>query len=364
MGITCAIRLSIVLAALLLPQASWAEPCASTAAACSEWVVLAGGPSRSLVYRTYPLAVRNEAITGALVVVHGAGRDADNYFRHVLAGAYLAGALDETQIVSLRIASNDGMCRDMLAPNEVNWTCDGRDRWMAGGAAVGNTSLTSFDAADAVLRLLADRDVFPNLKSIVVAGHSAGGQFVSRYEMVNQVHGRLGLPIAYVVANPSSYAYVDPRRPTASAVPPEFAAGAPGFTPPPPQDARSPFVPFPDAQNCTTYDRWPYGMVDRTGYSARVTPDQIRQQLVARPTTYVLGALDILPLFGFDGSCAAMAQGPTRFARGLAFAKYVTEQYHAMHKTLVVANCGHNARCMFTTDSVLPLIFPEARGDK
>ena len=30
---------------------------------------------------------------------------------------------------------------------------------------------------------------------IVVAGHSAGGQFANRYEMSNKVHGTLGVPI-------------------------------------------------------------------------------------------------------------------------------------------------------------------------
>lgn len=33
---------------------------------------------RSLVYRTYALDARNDAITRGLVMVHGAGRDADN----------------------------------------------------------------------------------------------------------------------------------------------------------------------------------------------------------------------------------------------------------------------------------------------
>jgi hypothetical protein len=81
--------------------------------------------------------------------------------------------------------------------------------------------------------------------------------------------------------------------------------------------------------------------------------------MAARQTTYLLGGLDILPLFGFDASCSAMAQGPTRLARGLAFGKYVNEKYGAKHKTLVVPACGHNARCMFTDDAVLPLIFPK-----
>ena len=47
------------------------------------------------------------------------------------------------------------------------------------------------------------------MKAIVVAGHSAGGQFVNRYEMSNSVHDTLGVPVSYVVANPSSYAWPD-----------------------------------------------------------------------------------------------------------------------------------------------------------
>jgi hypothetical protein len=75
--------------------------------------------------------------------------------------------------------------------------------------------------------------------------------------------------------------------------------------------------------------------------------------------TYLLGELDILPLGLFDGSCPAMGQGPTRLARGSAFGKYVNEKYSAHHNMIVVPLCGHNARCMFTAEQVLPLIFPE-----
>ena len=107
------------------------------------------------------------------------------------------------------------------------------------------------------------------------------------------------------------------------------------------------------------YDRWPYGLQHRTGYSARIADDQLKGQLVARPTTYLLGQLDILPLYQFDTSCSAMAQGPTRLARGLAYGKYLNEQYGAQHTTVVVPACGHSARCMFTAEPALPLIFPK-----
>jgi len=69
------------------------------------------------------------------------------------------------------------------------------------------------------------------------------------------------------------------------------------------------------------------------------------------------GELDTLPLGGFDSSCPAMAQGPSRLARGQSLAVYVNEKYGAKHKVMVVPLCGHNARCMFTAELVLPLLF-------
>ena len=47
----------------------------------------------------------------------------------------------------------------------------------------------------------------------MIAGHSAGGQFATRYEMTNKVHGMAGVSITYVVANPSSYAWPAAVRP-------------------------------------------------------------------------------------------------------------------------------------------------------
>jgi pimeloyl-ACP methyl ester carboxylesterase len=341
----------------LISAVAYAAPCTTAAPNCTEWVALAGGPARSLIYRTYSLDAKNEQITRALIVVHGQGRDADNYFRTSLAAAFLAGAIEDTVVVAPRFASNDGRgCRDTLAPDEVSWSCSG-DSWRSGGVATNNPQLTSYDFADAILRKLARKEIFPNLKVIVVAGHSAGGQFVTRYEMANQVHDTLGVPVTYVVSNPSSYAYPDPARPapagTLEAPSPAPAAGAPDA-------AAFEFRNFSDARNCTTYDRWPYGLQNRTGYAAQLTDDQLKKQLAARPVTYLLGEIDILPLGGFDSSCPAMAQGPTRLARGQAFGAYVNQRYGAHHHTAVVPLCGHNARCMFTAEPALPILFPKS----
>ena len=337
-----------------------ATPCTSATAACTEMVGVAGATGRTLVYRSYPLAEKNTAITRGVIMIHGLGRDANNYYRHVLAAAFLAGALQDTVVIAPRFASNEGGdCKDTLAPGELGWHCQPRnDTWRTGGAAVG-ADVTSFDIVDELLRRLARKDVFPNLRTLVVAGHSAGGQFVSRYEMANQAHDQLAIKPTYVVANPSSYAYLDPLRPTAAALPGSVAAAAPGYQAPLPANPPAPFGAFADAVNCTTYDKWPYGLQERNGYATRLGDGELKKQLAARPATYLLGELDILPLYGFDSGCAAMAQGPTRLARGLAYARYVNERFGAQHKALVVPACGHSARCMFTSDTALPLLFPK-----
>jgi pimeloyl-ACP methyl ester carboxylesterase len=326
-------------ALLAFAAAAWGGPCITADQTCTEWVTFPGGHSRSMIYRTYSLEEKNEKISRALIIIHGTNRDADNYFRNALAAAFLANALEDTAVIVPHIASNNGRgCADKLAPNEVSYSCNG-DSWRSGGVSESDSKITSFDFVDEIMRKLARREAFPNLKSIVLAGHSAGGQFVTRYEMSNRVHETLGLPITYVVANPSSYAYLDPVRPAGEKA-----------------DA---FRPFSDARNCTTYNTWPYGLEGRTGYASKLSDDQLRKQLASRPTTYLLGEIDILPLGGFDNSCPAMAQGPTRRARGEAFARFVNEKYKAQHKMQIISECGHNARCMFTSEEALPILFPK-----
>jgi pimeloyl-ACP methyl ester carboxylesterase len=350
------LALALILGALpALARAADKPPCTKAEAACTEWVKLGDGGARAMIYRTYPLRVRNAGIKRALIMVHGTGRNADHYFTTATGAAFLAGALGDTLVISPAFHSADKNCADKLAANEVSWSCGG-DSWRSGGMAASHPQLSSFDFIDQVLKTLADKKTFPNLKAIVVAGHSAGGQFVSRYEMANRVHDTLGVAVSYVVANPSSYAWPDATR----ALPADDAAPANavlGWRAETPHTAFS-YGSF-DASAVPGYDRWPYGLEDRKGgYTVKIGDAQLKAQLAARPTTYLLSQVDTLPLGGFDASPQAMAQGATRRARGEAFVKYLNEHLGGHAKVLIVPECGHNDRCVYTTDAVLPVIFP------
>jgi pimeloyl-ACP methyl ester carboxylesterase len=287
-------------------------------------------------------------------MVHGAGRNADHYFETSTAAGFLAGALDNTIIIAPRYAAGT----DKAAANEVMWP-EGGNSWRAGGMSPNNPTISSFDFVDEIVRKLADKRNFPNLSRIVVAGHSAGGQFATRYAMANKVHNTSGVSLTYVVANPSSYAWPVADRPLPSgdadpATADKEALGKDGekvhtnFT----------FGPY-DATKAPNFNRWPAGLESLAGYAAGMNVDQLKRQLVERPTTYLLGQVDVLPLGGFDSSPNAMAQGPTRRARGEAFFKYLTETMGAKHSAIIVSECGHNDRCVFTTNAVFPVIFPE-----
>jgi hypothetical protein len=102
-----AVSLSVLTAA----RTAEAAPCVAATMECAH---VEGGTGRSVVYRTYAFDRRNEPITRALIMVHGAGRDADNYFRTALAAAFLAHALDDTLLVAPRFASREQGYQDTL----------------------------------------------------------------------------------------------------------------------------------------------------------------------------------------------------------------------------------------------------------
>ena len=65
---------------------------------------------------------------------------------------------------------------------------------------------------DEVFDRLRDRKRFPNLSQVVLAGHSAGGQFVNRYAAGGQARANQGVRLKFLVMKPSPYIYLDRKR--------------------------------------------------------------------------------------------------------------------------------------------------------
>lgn len=101
----------------------------------------------------------------------------------------------------------------------------------SGNPASRPTAHSSFGVIDAFIVWLQDKNLFPNMKEILLFGHSAGGQLVQRYSLLtvlppptpsptlweklkSKVRGDSphSVDVRYVIANPSSYAYLDRHR--------------------------------------------------------------------------------------------------------------------------------------------------------
>src|SRR6201994_1021129 len=279
---------------------------------------------------TLPLYVSGDwskpepGITRAVIVLHGRLRNADVYYDSAKTAQAAAGAAGQaTLMIVPQFLADIDVEAYHLPPDTLRWTLEG---WEGGDDATGPKPASSFEALDAILAKLADRKLFPDLKDVVVAGHSGGAQVVQRYAIASRGEAPLTqahIAVRYVVANPSSYAYFSDQRPE-----PQIAASCPG------------------------YDNWKYGMQARPDYLARPTPAALEQAYVARRVIYLLGTKDTNPDHpALDKSCMAEAQGPYRYARGHSYADAMAKRDHGTpnHRVWDVAGVGHDGDKMLTS---------------
>ncbi len=226
-----------------------------------------------------------------VLVFHGRLRDANVYWRSALKAAQAAPqASKHTLLIVPQFLAERDVVAHGLPPDTLRWSLEG---WEGGDAAKGPAPISSFEAVDALLAMLADRDRFPNLKHVVLAGHSGGGQVVQRYAVVGQGETALaarGIAVRYVVANPSSYLYFSPDRPQSDG----------SFSPP------------SAAASCPRFDRWKYGWTGAPPYAQRLSGADYESRYVKRDVVYLLGANDTDPQFpSLDKSCSGEAEGPS-----------------------------------------------------
>jgi hypothetical protein len=298
-------------------------PCVTATEACTERLSLGLGRFLPL-YRTHALGVRDTRIERAVIVVHGTDRNADTYFATMVASLQAAGTLASTLVVSPHFQA----LADAPRADEPYWSTDG---WKHGDLSASDSPLariSSYAAVDTLLGVLAQRRSFPNLRSIVVTGHPAGGQFAHRYAGSSPAPDGLGsLRVRFVVANPSTYLWLRPERP---------ADG--GF-------AR------PDSAACPTWNDWPYGTSNRNSYARGTDEWGIRARLTSRDVRILLGDADTLTA-NLDTSCAANLQGRRRFDRGRSLVRFMDLYFpgHA-HAESVVPGVGHSSREMYGSEA-------------
>jgi hypothetical protein len=292
----------------------------------------------------------------ALIAVHGHPRDANKTFDAAVAAAQRADRVDDTVIAApiFQVPRPESdKCRTKGVPEaeagDLVWTCES---WLEGGLASNDPHFSSFDALDAVVAELIRQ--WPDLRTITVAGFSAGAQMVQH--QIGFAAERPGVTLRYVVADPGIWLYFDPDRPLPQ-------GGQAGWSSCDGSDLTRCVFEFVAPSDCAELNQWKYGMAD---IPAQLQPGaaQARQRYAGADIHYLEGALDSGDAKGtyyriLDKSCAAEAQGPYRLQRGIAYAAYDRAKLAPRldrHVTLI-PGCAHDVACVFPSDAARAALF-------
>lgn len=246
-------------------------------------------------------------ITRAAIVFHGKGRNVEGYFSALERAAHEAGHVSQqTLLWAPQFLREEDAEAHHLPKQFLRWHAGS---WTAGESASGPLPLSTFDVIDAMLATLANRERFPNLITVVLIGHSGGGQLLNRYAIVGRSAIRMaGIHLRFVIANPSSYFYFSDDRPQRDG---SFAA-------------------FHNSA-CPKFDHWRYGPVNAPAYVSATSPEAWRdyeQNYIKADVIYLMGTADTDPeQVDLDTSCAGEAQGSERLERGTSYFRYLKSRH-------------------------------------
>jgi pimeloyl-ACP methyl ester carboxylesterase len=301
-----------------------------------------------------PIDTPDAAAQLAVVVLHGDHRNATSNQQSVVRASTRAGVVNALvvtpQFLVAEDASAHALGRDLPVWSEGGWKEGDQSR--PSPAEPGRPSISTYTVVDALLLRLSDRTRFPKLEQIVVAGHSAGGQFVHRYAAANAAEPALqvvGISVRYVVASPSSYLYFDSRRPV--------PAGS-GELEIPTEGARA---------ACPRYNEYRYGLEDLNRYTRAVGADGLRAQYASRTVVFLLGGRDNDPTaWDMDSTCAAALQGADRLERGNLYFASLGEQFgpdiYTRQSKAIVPEAGHSPSQVFNSPAGRTALFARETG--
>ena len=354
-------KLALVAVASLMPSVAMAQVDCSAAAPPMVERLLPIQSANVGYFSSHSLSSfhNNANVRRAVIMVHGLSGDAPGYYNTLFRSACRAqvdGLAPNMEQETVLLAPHFRSTSDDVRPAGYHYWSG--DHWSRGSESTTGAGVSSYAVLDALVAKLTGtvrmspflpfERRFPNLEMIVVAGHSAGGQFAHRYAGTNGRHGIVaGVQMRYVVSAPSSFLYLDDHRPYTNR---NTGVGDPYRAV---SNSLIPYLPnpgFESAQYCpTSYNDWKFGLEDLNNYSSAVGATTIRQRLLARPVTVIVGTEDDDPDDdNLDNGCPARLQGTSRLLRAVRFWQYLDIRFPLHHHSFFqVMGADHNPDNVF-----------------
>lgn len=328
-------------------------------------------------HRNLPIDLPNDAIERILICIHGTGANAYLYLSNGLAAALeaIAGgvdlhALENTLIIAPQFIGDTDYYRQ-LPKNLLYWSSGWRasgsesiEQDLNGDGVPDSGTISSFTALDVLLERICRKSLFPNLKSVIISGHSNGGRFMSCYSAASRFEQEVATPrgihVRYLVMGSGSYVYMDDIRYTFTNDTYLTAAHNDNW--------RHTIATLYDfgtvcTENPAPFNDWPLGlnMPVRDGkpvwpYPTEIGAEQIQNQFGSRDVHYLIGESDLLPSFE---ECPERVQGKDTLAKTLLYFWHLEQHYGAdlNHHLHVIPDVGHSGFEEMTSPIGLDVIF-------
>jgi cyanophycinase len=270
-------------------------------------------------------------INTIIIIVHGMNRNANEYLHDFISNVKVQPALSNVAVIAPHFLE----ISDPFQKDELRWNEELDSSWKYGYSSAAPIKMSSFQVIDHLVQSI-DEKWHP--KKIIIAGHSAGAQYVQRYANGSQVSKKIKSTLTYVVSNPSSYLYSNDVR----LINNQWD------------------VPNID---CPEYNDYIYGLKNRNEYLMRLDDDQIGKNYLQNNLIYFMGEEDKLSE-DLDTGCEANLQGSNRIERAVHFFKYLNEyEYGHRHQFITVPGVAHDHVQMFSSPQFLNIITQEENID-
>jgi hypothetical protein len=295
---------------------------------------------------SHPIDETNQEIERAVIVVHGVLRNADEYYAHMMEALRAAGVENNTLVIAPQFLLEEDVAEFELGDEVLFWGGETGEGWKKGDDSISTeghprlVAASSFEVVDRIIEQIVINNVFPNLKRVIVIGHSAGGQYVNRYAAGTQIGESVPerIQLRFIVANPSTFVYFNGERRLPETTS-EFAI---------PEDAD------PD------YNDYKYGLENLNPYMAAVGVETIRLLYPKKDVVYILGGEDIEEAY-LEQSANAMLQGRHRLERGQVYYHYLQHYYGEeitqTQKIAIVPCVGHDHAAIFKSEAGVKYLF-------
>ena len=268
-----------------------------------------------------------EQFQNLLIYVHGASLNGDEHYRAASSAIGQTGLTSNTIVLAPQYEVSN--TRDNYYWTKYSW----KDGTKSINAVPKISSYAIFDSLmiNNVLR------IYNQVQTIVIAGHSAGGQFVYRYSVLSQLPDSISQEVIYLPLNPSSVTYLGPERWNENKNRFEIPLNAP---------------------SCSAYDDWIYGLsnISTNEYDRNITASNIKEVFPWRNLTIGTGTED-LEGQGASMDCEDLYQGVHRYERANNVFNYMKTFYPStLHQKIEVQGVDHNYDAMINSPEIVSFL--------